>query len=268
MRKFRGAFAVAAASVLPTTAAADTRTPVGPWRVSYDMAQCVALREYGTDEKPLALMLKPSPNGGVMRILVARKGSAQVDQSPATLTLGSERRRTNQLAFADTKNHFRVYSVNLPMADFRAHAQMTELKWEGGAMNATFAITDLPGVVAELDKCLVDLQDFWNVGDQFKSRIAKEGVSTPPLNQLFSGADYPGVSIKSNEQGSVGLTFLVDEKGAIADCSVDDTSGIPALDTMSCYVISRRAHFSPALGLDGKPIRSAYSRRINWRIAT
>jgi TonB family protein len=258
----------AGAFVLSTSAAADTLVPVGPWRVDYDMAQCVAMREYGTDEKPLALMLKPSPSGGVMRILVARKGSAEVDQKPAILTLGSEQRRANQLEFADAKNHFHVFSVNLPMADFKAHAQMTELKWRGGAMNASFAVTDLPGVVFELDKCLADLQDFWNVGEQFKSRISKEGVSTPPLNQLFSGADYPGISIRSNEQGSVGLTFLVDEKGAIADCSIDDTSGIPALDTMSCYVISRRAHFSPALGVDGKPTRSAYSRRINWRIAS
>ena len=236
--------------------------------MNYDAAQCVASRQYGTDKNPLALMLKPSPNGGVMRILIARKGGSTVEQTPVTLTLGSDRRKTNQLEFADEENHFHVYSVNVPMAEFKAQQRMTALGWQGGAMNATFYITDLPDVVAELDKCLSDLQDYWNVGEQYKGRIAKEGASTPPLNQIFSGNDYPGVSLHENQQGTVSMTFLVDETGAIKDCSVDNTSGIPALDTTSCYIISRRAHFSPAIGADGKPVRSAYTRTVQWKISS
>jgi outer membrane biosynthesis protein TonB len=62
------------------------------------------------------------------------------------------------------------------------------------------------------------------------------------------------------------MTFLIDEQGRIADCTVDQTSGVAVLDTMSCYVISRRARFTPALGADGKPVRSAHETRVRWRI--
>jgi TonB family protein len=256
-----------AAAMCAGSASAEPLQPVGPWRVTYDVAQCVAMRDYGTAQKPLTLVLKPSATGGVMRLLVIRKGSVLVEEQPARLRFGSRVLDTSLLHYSDDKSHFRVVAINVPMAEFKADLAAPFLDIQSGPISASFALTDLPAVSAELDKCVVDLRDFWNMGDAFKSRIATPERPQKPLNALFSPSDYPDPALRQYEQGRVTLTFLVDEKGQVADCTVEDTSGIPVLDTMSCYVISRRAQFAPALGPDGKPVRSAHQTRIVWRIA-
>jgi TonB family protein len=153
------------------------------------------------------------------------------------------------------------------MAEFKARLGARVLGINGGGYNDSFALSDLPSLMAELDKCVLDLQQYWNIGAPYEKRIAKPAEPTQPLANIFSPADYPADAFSQMQQGTLTLTFLVDEKGEIADCTVDDTSGVAALDMMSCYVISKRAHFRPALGPDGKPVRSAQSSTIVWRIA-
>lgn len=256
----------AAIAIFCTPSYAAPRQPAGKWRVDYDTAQCVAMREYGTEQKPLVLALKPSPNGTVMRIMVFRKGSTQVEQTPTMLSFGSHRESANLLSYSDEKSHVRIVSINVPMSTFRANVAAPSISIDGGPLNETFGLSDLPVVVAELDKCVADLQQYWNMGDQYAARFSASGKPKSPLKSLFSEGDYPWMAIVQNEQGSVTMTFLVDEKGEVADCSVDRTSGIPVLDTMSCYVVKNRAHFAPAIGRDGKPTRSAYTQTVNWRI--
>src|SRR5437868_2774366 len=99
------AFACAANAAWAPAVAAP-RQPTGAWHVDYDTAQCVAMRNYGTEAKPFILALKPSPNNGVMRILTIRSGSAEANQMPALLRLGDFRKDTNLLTYSDEKNRF------------------------------------------------------------------------------------------------------------------------------------------------------------------
>lgn len=263
----RAVAAICGISLFGSSAAAAPRQPTDKWHLDYDVAQCVAMRDYGTDAKPLILALKPSANGTVMRILVIRKGSAEVEQAPATLRLGGKQLNTNLLHYSDEKNHLAIVSINVPISEFKADLTIRSISVSGGGVYDSFAISQLPELVAELDKCVLDLQQYWNIGAEFTPRVATAVRPTPPLREIFSPSDYPGIALSHNQQGAVTMTFLVDEKGQVADCSVDQTSGIPALDTMSCYVVKKRAKFEPALGPNGKPIRSAYTERVVWRIA-
>ncbi|HEY0164627.1 MAG TPA: hypothetical protein VGB39_04555, partial [Sphingomicrobium sp.] len=52
-----------AAVAFGSIAAAEPRQPTARWVVSYDDAQCVATRNYGTGDKPLMLAFKPSATG-------------------------------------------------------------------------------------------------------------------------------------------------------------------------------------------------------------
>ncbi len=60
--------------------------------------------------------------------------------------------------------------------------------------------------------------------------------------------------------------ILVDEQGKVADCTVIQTSGVAALDAQSCSVIKLGAKYKPAIGLDGKPAKSAAFQTISWKI--
>ena len=265
MRRAIAPILIAALNGSPS-AAAEPLQPTGPWHVDYDTAQCLAIRDYGTVEKPLELMLKPSPNGGVMRILVIRKGTTSVYQSPVTVQLGRARLRTSILHYADEKHHFRIASLNVPMSDFKGNLDATIIGMHGSA-DETFAVSQLKPLTDELDKCLVDLQSFWNVGPAYADRVASDAKPMRPLRQLFSPGDYPGIAMLEGQSGAVKIVFLIDEHGAISDCSVDRTSEVASLDAMSCYVLQSRAKFAPALGKDGKPVRSGYCQRIIWRVA-
>lgn len=267
---YRLSAAICGAAVIASQApaAVPLLPPVGQWRVNYDVAQCVALREYGTKEKPLELVLKPSPRGTVMRMFVFRRGFAgEPEQLTAALWLGAHREFSSLLHYRDDTNGLGITAVNLPMDVIKANLAAPNVRIASQAADNNFQLTEFAPLVAELDKCVADLQDYWNIGGAYSSRIATPAQPKRPLRDLFSPMDYPRTAIQKNQKGAVTLSFLVDETGKVADCTVDQTSGIALLDTMSCFVISKRAQFTPALGHDGKPIRSAYSERVVWDIA-
>lgn len=63
-----------------------------------------------------------------------------------------------------------------------------------------------------------------------------------------------------------GLAKSRSEAVSLALLGTEQTSGFATLDRMSCYVIANQAKFEPALGADGKPVKSASFQRVNWRI--
>jgi TonB family protein len=266
---YRALAIICASAVIQTQVqAGPPLQPQGQWRVNYDVAQCVAARDYGTKDKPLDLVLKPSPHGTVMRLFVFQRGGAgEAEQLPVTLWLGAHREFSSLLHYRDDTNGLGIVAINLPMEVITSNLAATNLRIESQVGDNNFQLTEFAPLVTELDKCVTDLRDYWNIGEAYKSRIATPAKPKRPLRDLFSPMDYPRTAIQKNQEGGVTLSFLVDEHGKVADCTVDQTSGIALLDTMSCYVISKRAQFTPALDRDGKPVRSAYSERVVWNIS-
>lgn len=262
---------VAVVSAIQSLAAFATSAPRPPlqpsskWNVDYDVAQCTASRDYGTPEKPLLFVLKPSPFGGVMRLIVVRKvgyagfareleGFVQLDDRPRaparTLKFGGNGKMT-------------LYSVNLRAEEFAAKPPEKSVALSTNEGSYRFAVDSIPAVLAELEKCRLDLLGMYNADGANVSQAAKP---KKPLASLFSADDYPAVAITGRDQGRVTVSLLVDKAGMVADCSVDSSAGAASLDTMSCYIIQQRATFAPALGSDGKPVRSTFSQAIIWQL--
>lgn len=86
------------------------------------------------------------------------------------------------------------------------------------------------------------------------------------LRELVTADDYPAAAQMADEQGSVGVLVKVDEKGQVADCTVEQSSGSAALDSQTCRLFWLRAKFTPARDKANKPITSVYSRKITWRL--
>ncbi len=95
-----------------------------------------------------------------------------------------------------------------------------------------------------------------------------EGTSAELLNMkdLVSGDDYPPEAQMADEQGTVDVLVKVDESGRVADCTIQESSGSAALDVQTCRLFWLRAKFAPARDEAGKPVVSAYSRKITWRL--
>lgn len=79
-------------------------------------------------------------------------------------------------------------------------------------------------------------------------------------------ADYPASARARGEQGWVAFTLQVGPDGRVRQCMVSGSSGSTALDSATCMIMRRRAHFTPAVDGQGMPAAWAASGEVEWRL--
>lgn len=252
----------------PVSSPDPPRQPNGKWIVHFDDAQCVAERNYGTEEDPLYFVLKQPPLGNVMQFSVIDErsggpateldGTIQFDRQPP--------QKVSVLRFAPKKMKLRVYLMNLPVEQFSPARTARTLRVRIKSFDETFALAQLGALLDVMDTCVADLRKIWNIDGSENGESAVREDARGNLRRLFSADDYPWQAVISGDAGIVKIALLVDEEGKVADCSVMQTSGVAALDAQSCAVVKGRARFTPAVGKDGKPAKDAFIQRITWRV--
>ena len=248
-------------------AEAEPRAPTGNWVLDFGAAQCIAYRDYGTDEQRLRLVLKAPPLGDVMQIAVVRKGTMfRAEQADATIAVDElPPIQTNLLMFGSKSNTQVVYLLNMPFAEFALVRQGKQLQLRSQRLNETFELSQMEPLLKVMEECTADLRRVWNVRTPDAPPPAGlERRSTSNLARYFSDADYPLVAVMEGLSGTVRFAILVGADGRVADCTVIGTSGIAVLDARACILIKHRAKFQPALDKDGKPTRDAVLGAIQW----
>jgi hypothetical protein len=247
---------IVAILISATPVTAGVLQPTANWVVDYREDQCLATRQYGQPAKPLTLGVRPSPNGETYELLVSQphsgpdfatelKGAVDFGRGPTKawlLTYGSKIGKS-------TVYQFRISAAD--MAQARSAATVT-FKAEK-APNITFALGSMPELLKSLEDCTADLMHYWNADGEKNGTISKGAKGD--VRSVFTADDYPADALQRNQQGSSQFLLLIDEKGAVAGCHVVVPSGTPVLDVMGCQVIRKRAKFTPALDLHGKPTR-------------
>ena len=84
----------------------------------------------------------------------------------------------------------------------------------------------------------------------------------------ISNRDYPRSALAAGEQGNVRIRYLVTERGRVAECTIEQSSGSAALDQRSCAIWMQRVRFRPARGASGRPIPETSTQLFAWRIGT
>ena len=263
-----GALALIAILASPAAAAAPLQ-PTSKWVVDFAANQCTAARSYGTEDKPLTLVLKPAVLGDVMTLAILRNGTVPgVKQHMVAITLDNGPPiNTSLLAFSPKGQKRRVEMVNLPLDTIASVRRSSRLSLDGtGIARRSFALNGMAAVTKALDICLADLQKYWNVGGAVPGGLKAVASSKKPLSTLFEPGDYPQVALRGQQSGMVAFALLIDENGKLADCTVVETSGVAMLDSQSCAIINERAAFLPAVGADGKPARSSLMQRVRWQL--
>jgi TonB family protein len=262
-------FAVAAVALFAVLSAfsveAAPRAATGKWVVDFDDAQCVASRDFGTAAKPLMLVLKQPVAAEVIRVAVIRGGGRPnkfAEQVDAWIQVDKGRAiASSMIKFTVAGSGRQVFSTNIPLSQFAAVRKGQSLSISARpAFAETFQLANIEELMKVMDSCVADLAKVWNVGAYLK---------TPPagsLKGLIRPEDYPGIAQKEMKSGRVSFILLINEQGRVADCSVIESSGVAALDAQSCAIVTERARFEPAIGIDGKPAKSTFKQRITWRI--
>ena len=254
----------------PMAADAQVKQPTAKWVVDFDKAQCIASRVYGTDGSPL-LAFKLPPLGDSIQIAVIEKGyvGRYARQLPVALSLDGTSLISTTMVQYSAPNDRKVSSINVPRTQVAELIKARSISIDPrGSENHQFALEQMVALMQILDNCVVDLRRVWNVSDQSgkdpPSHLSRSAEGN--LQGLLRADDYPGIAINNKQTGTVTLALLIDEKGRVADCTVTRTSGIAVLDGQSCTKIKERAEFEPALDREGKPVKSATTQSITWRL--
>jgi TonB family protein len=265
----QGLLTIALLSAFPGPSLAAPLQPTGKWVLDFADQRCLATRNYGSADQPLYLALKPSPAGGLMQLIIARKaaGSTYADQGKIVLRPASQDHvSTTYLAWTDRSSKLRLVSVILTSAQFNQIRNATGLAVEADKeLRREFALTAMPALAEQVGVCLTGLQQYWNIRPDGAPGEEQRPAPIANLAKLFSSDDYPGHAIRNEQKGQVKFIVLVDEAGKQQDCTVTEASGIASLDAQTCAVIMERATFRPAT-VGGKAIKSWMEGRIRWEL--
>ncbi|WP_168355787.1 energy transducer TonB [Sphingomonas gei] len=77
-------------------------------------------------------------------------------------------------------------------------------------------------------------------------------------------ADYPMEAIRRGEAGIVSVLLQVSADGTVTQCQVTETSLSKLLDAQTCNLLSRRAHFAPAIDANGRAVAGEYRLSTPW----
>lgn len=253
----------AAASAQP----AATYTPSGKWTVEFADSMCVAIREYGTPEAPLTLLLKPLPGDSNIELMIgASRNLARKTKGETKVTLDPSGQNFaayyyDAYAFKLRRHISRYYVQDIPL---EALGKATAINFDTDqASRREFALTDMAQLRKVLDRCQDDLLRSWGADPAALAMIATRAKM---VAGYVSDLDYPKGAANRGEQGTVALRWVVDPKGQPVGCTIVSSSESLELDSVSCALVSARFRYEPALDTSGKPVASWVSQRITWRL--
>ena len=78
--------------------------------------------------------------------------------------------------------------------------------------------------------------------------------------------DLPEGLLPAGSTGKVEVVYRVNIDGSASDCRAESSSGIPALDQLTCRLIEQRFRFRPARDRRGQPVRAMIIESHSWII--
>lgn len=241
--------------------------PAGKWVLDYEYTQCSAARDFGSPEDLTSLVIRPAPNGQTYELFVSRTGRGPdfADELEGTVDFGTGPIKSWLLRYHTTDKKRVLYIFRLKAAEMAQARKATFVRFQAkSSINTAVSLSSMAALLDGLETCTADLRRFWNDGGLKDGRIAVPAKGQ--VRSIFNDGDFPQEAIGHLQEGKAQFLLLIDEKGKVADCHIEETSGVPALDAMGCEVIIERAKFKPALDPAGKPIRSMYwTPEVVWR---
>jgi len=258
------------AFAIATLAEAESgpRAPAGKWNVNFADAQCIATRDYGTPANPLNVALKAPAVGNVMQLAVIQPAPwTEAVQVSAFVAIDARPPlKTSLMMYSPKGRKERVYLLNLPSSEFESVRHASRLSIRSAGLNESFALSQMEPLLKVLGECVADLRRVFNVGSSDSDPAIPTRRAKANLASLFSDNDYPAVAIRKGLGGKVKFALLIGEDGRVADCTIVETSAVPALDSQACALLKTRAKFEVARDAAGKPVKDSYVASIVWRM--
>jgi TonB family protein len=259
---------VAAAPATPPASAPAT-APAPRWIVDWAANQCKLVRETG-GEQPAALSVQLVPGTDALDLVVVDKNWTNAPlRAGASITVrfdtGETAEATVQGFQGERWNGFVAYGVPADLIGILAKAKSVRVEHK----NRPLFAADLPQAakaVAALRLCEADALRGWGVDPAERDRLRRPAKLRNPAVPFMDDTDYPEEARRQGKQGTSIARLTVEADGKVSECGIASSSGSPALDAQTCAIFSTRPRFDPAIGAEGKPVRSLYVGRVAWRM--
>jgi len=262
--------------------------PSSKWNLSYDMEACRLSRAFGEgDEKIVTHFIRYMPDPGFEVIVWGKLLKPQGKEFEYRFAPGDEAGVAQNLLFSRGDDGMTVWQFNsglIPHAEFekldkgdtgyrqvaiaREEERAKEVRsfeiLNGVKQPVSLQIGPLEKAMQAMDTCMDDLVREWGYDPVVRRGLisAPQPIGNPGL--WITADDYPSKALRDRLSGIVRFRVDVDETGAVDGCIIQQALSSPAFREPTCKLIEKRARFAPAVGADGKPVRSYWGTSVEF----
>ncbi len=113
-----------------------------------------------------------------------------------------------------------------------------------------------------MDTCMDDVVREWGYDHEVQRGLLSRPEPKGDPGQWITSRDDPSVALIKALSGSVRFRIDLDETGSVDDCTIQQAYSDPGFREATCKLIEKRAPFAPAIGADGKPVRSFWGTSV------
>ena len=252
------AFAVAAA------VSGVSYSPVGKWTMDYQQDLCLLTRPYESNGTKVTLGFRQAPGDFQTEVIILsadspdealRGGGVIMRPDPATtiISMGVSLRIPG-----GRKRVLRFMAPHAQIVGLGSQVGLTIEELGQGAM--TFPLDRADKALRALVTCETDQIRSWGVD------LSQMAVTAKPIGDVTKWFVFPLQAAHNRQDGDTTVRWSIDTKGRVDGCTIVRSSGNPILDSSACKQIIKRGKYQPAIGKDGKPMRSLETRLLIWSL--
>lgn len=286
----RGIVACLIASLLAAPLAANAKddpvvslAKVTKWEMNYDADSCHLLAKFGQGDDTLVLKFTRFEPGDTLNLMLYGKMfDGKRVWVPVRIGFGDQALRDSQAGAGTTasKQPF-IILMNERVDGVRNSNSNTKLTPVSEALEArTNSITislsgqktyrietgSLGAPLQAMRECTDSLVESWGYNPKSNAKLAKRATPVGNPASWMTTRDYPPGALRATQSGIVQFRLDVDATGKIAGCSVLSHFKPDAFSDITCGLLSKRAHFKPAIDETGHPVKSYYINQIRFVI--
>ncbi|GAA4642075.1 hypothetical protein GCM10023115_03610 [Pontixanthobacter gangjinensis] len=265
--------------------------PTSKWALSYDAEACRLGRIFGEgDDKIIAQFVRYIPGPG-FEMLVSGKSIAPKGRGfDYRFAPGDEPGEAPNILYGKSDNGATTWQFStglVPHAEYkdmdmaspeerkaaidRESERAAEIRSfdivKGVEQPVSLQLGTLEGAMRAINTCMDDLVRTWGYDPEVqRTRISGPKPSNNP-SQWIRSSGYPAGALRKGLSGSVRFRLDIDQEGVVTDCIIQESYSDPIFRDATCKLIKSRASFEPAIGADGKPVRSYWGTSVVFATA-
>lgn len=245
----------------------ETLSPSSPWQVNYDDYDCKLSREFGTDETHQLQFMSIGPLNRFSLVLITSELHFVNRLAPITvrtLPQNSTFETRGIVGYLRDDSRYLLKIPSLPISlleEFEDH-QIFEIS-VGERFSRRFEAGHFRAAISEWQACQYSLLNSWGFDPDEQRNLERAPTPVDTWNWIQPD-DYSRDMVDEMERDALVVRLDLDDRGIVRNCSIVQSSGVDAVDHITCRNLLERGQFEPALSAEGQPTEISIPFVVGW----